>query len=165
MVSGGHSGRCATPVRRGVSGSACPEHAPGEGLAGDCCLSHSRARRPAPGVRQLRTRALAVSQLPVAPLSAMRHPRQGCLAAGPAVGGVAGALRPHLVFTLPQGLNGLYGMHPRWVIDTLFACVAQTLKEFAPTTGGWVTPAAPPRSAWCCTLARRTCSATSICTL
>ena len=37
----------------------------------------------------------------------------------------------HLVFTLPHALNGLYGMHPRWVIDTLFACVAQTLSEFA----------------------------------
>ena len=37
----------------------------------------------------------------------------------------------HLVFTLPHALNGLYGKHPSWVIDTLFACVAQTLKEFA----------------------------------
>ena len=37
----------------------------------------------------------------------------------------------HLVFTLPHSLNGLYGMHPRWVIDTLFACTAQTLCEFA----------------------------------
>ena len=37
----------------------------------------------------------------------------------------------HLVFTLPHALNGLYGAHPRWVIDTLFACTAQTLKEFA----------------------------------
>jgi len=37
----------------------------------------------------------------------------------------------HLVFTLPHALNGLYSMYPRWVIDTLFACVAQTLKEFA----------------------------------
>jgi Putative transposase/Transposase zinc-binding domain len=37
----------------------------------------------------------------------------------------------HLVFTLPHGLNGLYGAHPRWVIDTLFACTAQTLSEFA----------------------------------
>ena len=37
----------------------------------------------------------------------------------------------HLVFTLPHGLNGLYGVHPRWVIDTLFACTAQTLSEFA----------------------------------
>lgn len=37
----------------------------------------------------------------------------------------------HLVFTLPHGLNGLYGSHPRWVIDTLFACTAQTLCEFA----------------------------------
>lgn len=37
----------------------------------------------------------------------------------------------HLVFTLPHALNGLYGMHPRWVIDTLFACTAQTLSEFA----------------------------------
>lgn len=37
----------------------------------------------------------------------------------------------HLVFTLPHSLNGLYGTHPRWVIDTLFACTAQTLSEFA----------------------------------
>jgi hypothetical protein len=37
----------------------------------------------------------------------------------------------HLVFTLPHGLNALYGVHPRWVIDTLFACTAQTLTEFA----------------------------------
>ena len=37
----------------------------------------------------------------------------------------------HLVFTLPHSLNGLYGAHPRWVIDTLFACTAQTLGQFA----------------------------------
>ena len=37
----------------------------------------------------------------------------------------------HLVFTLPHSLNALYGAHPRWVIDTLFACVAQTLNAFA----------------------------------
>jgi hypothetical protein len=37
----------------------------------------------------------------------------------------------HLVFTLPHSLNGLYGAHPRWVIDTLFACTAHTLLEFA----------------------------------
>lgn len=37
----------------------------------------------------------------------------------------------HLVFTLPHSLNDLYGAHPRWMIDTLFACVAQTLSEFA----------------------------------
>ena len=37
----------------------------------------------------------------------------------------------HLVFTLPHSLNGLYGEHSRWVIDTLFACTAQTLSEFA----------------------------------
>jgi len=37
----------------------------------------------------------------------------------------------HLVFTLPHSLNGLYGTHPRWLIDTLFACTAQTLSEFA----------------------------------
>jgi hypothetical protein len=37
----------------------------------------------------------------------------------------------HLVFTLPHSLNGLYTTHPRWVIDTLFACTAQTLLEFA----------------------------------
>ena len=37
----------------------------------------------------------------------------------------------HLVFTLPHSLNGLYGTHPQWVINTLFACTAQTLSEFA----------------------------------
>lgn len=37
----------------------------------------------------------------------------------------------HLVFTLPHALNPLYGAHPQWVIDTLFACTAQTLTEFA----------------------------------
>ena len=37
----------------------------------------------------------------------------------------------HLVFTVPHCLNALYGAHPRWVIDTLFACTAQTLTEFA----------------------------------
>jgi hypothetical protein len=37
----------------------------------------------------------------------------------------------HLVFTLPHSLNGLYGMHPQWVINTLFACAARTLSEFA----------------------------------
>ena len=36
-----------------------------------------------------------------------------------------------MVFTLPHSLNALYGAQPRWVIDTLFACVAQTLSEFA----------------------------------
>lgn len=51
----------------------------------------------------------------------------------------------HLVFTLPHCLNALYGAHPRWVIDTLFTCTAQTLAEFSAnskwmgTTGG--TPA------------------------
>ena len=37
----------------------------------------------------------------------------------------------HMVLTLPHSLNALYGAHPRWVIDTLFACTAQTLAEFA----------------------------------
>ena len=37
----------------------------------------------------------------------------------------------HLVFTLPHSLNALYGVHSRWVIDTLFGSVAQTLSEFA----------------------------------
>ncbi len=37
----------------------------------------------------------------------------------------------HLVFTLPHQLHSLYTRQPRWVIDTLFACVAQTLAEFA----------------------------------
>ena len=43
----------------------------------------------------------------------------------------------HLVFTLPHSLNGLYGAHPRWVIDNLFACTAQTLSEFA-ANGRWM---------------------------
>lgn len=52
----------------------------------------------------------------------------------------------HLVFTLPHGLNALYGAHPRWVIDTLFAATAQTLNEFAGNPqwiggGGHATPA------------------------
>lgn len=46
----------------------------------------------------------------------------------------------HLVFTLPHALNGLYGAHPRWVIDTLFACVAQTLSGFA-ASGRWMSDA------------------------
>ena len=37
----------------------------------------------------------------------------------------------HLVFTLPHSLSALYQYHPRWVIDTLFTCTAQTLTEFA----------------------------------
>ncbi len=37
----------------------------------------------------------------------------------------------HLVFTLPHSLNALYGMHQRWVLDTLFASAALTLSEFA----------------------------------
>lgn len=37
----------------------------------------------------------------------------------------------YLVFTLPHSLNALYGVHSRWVIDTLLGCVAQTLSEFA----------------------------------
>lgn len=43
----------------------------------------------------------------------------------------------HLVFTLPHSLNALYQYHPRWVIDTLFACAAQTLSEFA-TNPRWM---------------------------
>ena len=37
----------------------------------------------------------------------------------------------HLVFTLPHELNSLYRASPRWVIETLFASVAATLKDFA----------------------------------
>lgn len=37
----------------------------------------------------------------------------------------------HMVFTLPHALNALYGAYPQWVINTLFACTAQTLTEFA----------------------------------
>jgi len=43
----------------------------------------------------------------------------------------------HMVFTLPHSLNALYSAHPRWVIDTLFACTAQTLGEFA-TNPRWM---------------------------
>ena len=37
----------------------------------------------------------------------------------------------HMVFTLPHALNALYGAQPQWLIQALFACVAQTLTEFA----------------------------------
>jgi hypothetical protein len=37
----------------------------------------------------------------------------------------------HLVFTLPHELNALARQHPRWVYETLFACTAATLTEFA----------------------------------
>jgi Transposase zinc-binding domain len=37
----------------------------------------------------------------------------------------------HLVFTLPHELNSLYRGNPKWVIQTLFATVAQTLQDFA----------------------------------
>ena len=37
----------------------------------------------------------------------------------------------HLVFTLPHQLNSLYRARPQWLIDTLFASVAGTLKDFA----------------------------------
>lgn len=37
----------------------------------------------------------------------------------------------HLVFTLPHELNPLAAVHDRWVYDTLMACVAATLSEFA----------------------------------
>jgi hypothetical protein len=37
----------------------------------------------------------------------------------------------HLVFTLPHELNSLYRAQPKWLIETLFASVAATLKDFA----------------------------------
>ncbi|MFZ2627355.1 MAG: transposase, partial [Rugosibacter sp.] len=37
----------------------------------------------------------------------------------------------HLVFTLPHELNGLIGIAPRAIYETLFAAVAATLTEFA----------------------------------
>lgn len=37
----------------------------------------------------------------------------------------------HLVFTLPHDLNPLARAHPRWVYETLLACTAATLTEFA----------------------------------
>lgn len=37
----------------------------------------------------------------------------------------------HLVFTVPHPLNGLYRAAPQWLIETLFASVAGTLKDFA----------------------------------
>ena len=47
----------------------------------------------------------------------------------------------HLVFTLPHCLNALYGAHPRWVIDTLFAAAGETLNEFA-ANPKWISGAA-----------------------
>ena len=73
----------------------------------------------------------------------------------------------HLVFTLLHSLNALYGAHPRWVIDTLFACTAQTLAEFA-ANPKWmgvaegVSGGSPP-SVWSCTPGRRTCVGTFTC--
>jgi Putative transposase/Transposase zinc-binding domain len=40
----------------------------------------------------------------------------------------------HLVFTLPHELNALARVHPRWVYETLLACTAATLSEFAANT-------------------------------
>jgi hypothetical protein len=37
----------------------------------------------------------------------------------------------HLVFTLPHELNSLYRAEPKWLIESLFASVAATLKDFA----------------------------------
>lgn len=37
----------------------------------------------------------------------------------------------HLVFTLPHELGSLYRAAPRWLVETLFASVAATLKDFA----------------------------------
>lgn len=37
----------------------------------------------------------------------------------------------HLVFTLPHELNTLYRASPKWLIETLFASVGATLKDFA----------------------------------
>lgn len=66
----------------------------------------------------------------------------------------------HLVFTLPHSLNALYGVHPRWVVDALFACAAQALAEFAanPKWMGW--PTASPLSARCCIRGPRSCRCT-----
>ena len=66
----------------------------------------------------------------------------------------------HLVFTLPHSLNALYQYHPRWFIDTLFACTAHTLTEFAANPRWMVSTRAPQPSAWCCTPGRRTCGYT-----
>lgn len=65
-----------------------------------------------------------------------RHcPQCGARAKDAWLQGRLGELLPvpyvHLVFTLPHELNALYGAHPRWVIDTLFASSAVTLTEFA----------------------------------
>ncbi len=37
----------------------------------------------------------------------------------------------HLVFTLPHEINSLYRARPKWLIEALFASVAETLKDFA----------------------------------
>jgi hypothetical protein len=59
---------------------------------------------------------------------------------------------------LPHSLNALYGAHPRWVIDTLFACTAQTLSEFAANPRWMGVLGAHRPSVWCCTPGRRTCA-------
>ncbi|MBK7356387.1 hypothetical protein [Propionivibrio sp.] len=55
----------------------------------------------------------------------------------------------HLVFTLSHDLNGLIGMAPRAIYETLFGAVSATLTEFA------ANPALAGRgrrpSPWCCT--------------
>lgn len=97
----------------------------------------------------------------------------------------------HLVFTLPHDLNSLYRAAPKWLIETLFACVAATLKDFA-ANARWMgveggQPPCRPRqasglalrqaqgvhwtpcvraqpSAWCCTPGARTWVCTCTCT-
>ena len=53
----------------------------------------------------------------------------------------------HLVFTLPHGLNALYGAHPRWVIDTLFGAAGETLTEFA-ANPKWISSAGGAKPAF-----------------
>lgn len=71
----------------------------------------------------------------------------------------------HLVFNLPHSLNGLYGAHPKWVIDTFFQCTAQTLGEFAanPRWMGVVREGSSALSLVQHTWTRHLCAAISMC--
>lgn len=37
----------------------------------------------------------------------------------------------YVKFALPHCINALYGANPRWLIETLFVCTAQTVAAFA----------------------------------
>ncbi len=92
-------------------------------------------RTPALGGQRLHCDACAHSHWQYHSCRNRHCPQCGALAKDAWLQGRLGEVLPvpyaHMVFTLRHSLNGLCGAHPRWVIDTLFACTAQTLTEFA----------------------------------